>query len=97
MTAPITEQEVLDVLHAVERGEVTLDPEDVAHARAQYNGFPSFRLSNGWIVTVENDRREWNGIDSIKAPNMTLEREIADMPAVNRYMPPDPDLWGLDY
>lgn len=96
---PLTEQKVLDVLRAVERGEVTLDPEDVALARAQYTGRLRFRLSNGWIVTVFNDCRKWDYLDEVETPDgrvLTYD-ELADaMPQLEAYKPPDPTLWGLD-
>jgi len=96
---PWTEQEILNVLHAVERGEVTLHPGDVALARESYSGLLSFRLSNGWTLQVFDDCREWDYIEAAAAPDREpLNYDaLADMPDVATYKPANPTLWGLDY
>lgn len=90
----LTEQEVLDVLHAIERGEVTLDPEDVQAARGVYNLCTSFRLSNGWLLTAFVDCGEWDYLDSAVSPDgrsLTYD----EMPGLEDYRPEDPTKWGL--
>lgn len=92
---PLTEQEVLDVLHAIERGETTFLPEDVAALRNHYDGPLRMRTSNGWTFEVFNDRREWQYIEYVKAPDGREVEDVDAMPGVARYVPPD--RWGLDY
>lgn len=99
VSAPLTEREVLDVLHAVERGEVTFPPKDVALARVQYTGLLRFQLSNGWILTVFNDCREWDYLEQVETPDgrvLTYDELFDRMPELEAYKPPDPTLWGLN-
>lgn len=62
----LTEQEVLDVLHAIERGEVTLDPEDVAQARGiaeeqagRYLGDFRVTVAEGPDLTLPRQLEKW--------------------------------------
>lgn len=99
MSAALTEQEVLDVLHAVERDEVTLLQADVARARAQYVGILRFQLSNGWILTVFNDCRAWDYLEEAETPDgriLTYDEIWESYAQLHAYKPPDPKLWGLD-
>lgn len=65
----IPEDEVLAVLDAVDRGEVTtLEADRIAMADG-YCGDFWFTLSNGWRVSVFNDCDEWDYVSHVVAPD----------------------------
>ena len=61
---PLTADEILAVLHSVERGEVTI--ENLGHG---YSGDEECRLSNGWRFWIFNDCYEWDYIDRVETPD----------------------------
>lgn len=65
----LTEQEVLDVLCAIDRGEVTILEEDKRAAEAQYCNNVTLHASNGWTFVVFNDCDEWDYLDEATAPD----------------------------
>lgn len=94
----LTEAETLAVLEAIDRGEVTIDPADVAEARDMYSGIPEFRCNNGWVFWISNDCDEWDYIEYAKAPDgRDVEfRHLADnWPKVYAFKPRD-GVWGID-
>lgn len=61
MTARLSGEEVLDVLHEIDRREVTLTAdEDPAYV---YAGNVTYQASNGWVLVVFNDCGEWDYLD----------------------------------
>lgn len=70
----LSEQEVLDVLHAIERGEVTIPEEQRKAAAEVYCGNVEFTCSNGWRFTIFNDCDEWDYIDEVTAPDGRMIR-----------------------
>lgn len=106
----LSEQEVLDVLGAVERGEVTIPDGEKQAAQEAYCGDCTFHLSNGWVFVIFNDCDEWDYISEARAPDGRLLRyeDIAGsqpydpagpaLPALYGYTPPIDraiDLWGI--
>lgn len=65
----IPEDEVLAVLDAVDRGEVTTLEADRAACADGYCGDFWFTLSNGWRVSVFNDCGEWDYVSTVVAPD----------------------------
>lgn len=106
---PLTEAEIVAVLEALNRGEVTIPEEERAAAAQQYDGDFDFHLSNDWTFTVFRlcvERVEageirlggsWDCIHRVRAPHgQTLGfDELIKMPLVQAYEPP-PGLWGID-
>lgn len=88
----LTEQEVLDVLHAVERGEVTIPHEEAKEAEEAYCGDCAYHLSNGWVFIIFNDCGEWDYITKVTAPD---GRSLAfdDIAGVGASDPPMPRLY----
>lgn len=68
MTQEITTDELLAVLHAVERGDVTLEVDGATPAQV-YAGDVYYKASNGWRLVVFNDCGEWDYLDSVIAPD----------------------------
>jgi hypothetical protein len=64
----LLEDEVLAVLHAIERGEVTI-PEDQKRAAAESWGSVEFTCSNGWRFIIYNDAGAWDYIEEVVAPD----------------------------
>jgi len=94
---PLTEAEVVAVLEALNRGEVTIPEEERAAVAQQYNGDFDFHLSNGWTLTVFNDCDEWDYIARVSTPDGRTAGfdELDEMLLVQAYEPP-PGLWGID-
>ncbi len=65
----IPEDEVLAVLDAVDRGEVTTLEADRTACADGYCGDFWFTLSNGWRVAVFNDCDEWDYVSHVVAPD----------------------------
>ena len=65
----LTEKEVIDVLLAIERGEVTIPKEHRDEASAAYCGDVEFTCSNGWRFVIFNDCDEWDYIAQVTAPD----------------------------
>lgn len=63
---PITEEEVLSVLHQIELGEVTLTPN--VDPKIQFKGDVLFTASNGWKIEVSNWSGQFSGIVEIILP-----------------------------
>jgi len=63
--AKLTEDEILDFLHAVEREEITLK----SVSGWGYCGVPVFVASNGWQLGIFNDCDEWDYIEFIRTPD----------------------------
>lgn len=63
----IPEDEVLAVLDAVDRGEVTTLEADRIACEGGYCGDYWFTLSNGWRVAVFNDCDEWDYVSHVVA------------------------------
>jgi hypothetical protein len=107
----LTEAEILQVLHAIETGEVQLAPDDMTRPPAHQNGNVPYTTSHGWELVVFNDAGGWDYLDRITAPDgRTAEfddfaKPISDdpftytMPQVYFYRPPDAvarDIYGLE-
>lgn len=97
----LTEQEVLDVLHAIERGEVTIPKEQRDAAFESFCGKVPFTCSNGWKFIIFNDVNEWDYIDRVTAPDgrFLVIDDIWKMPVLNGYSPPTEvgmRVWGLE-
>ncbi len=60
----ITADEILAVLHAIERGDVT-----VTKPKEPWCGNQPIPCSNGWTITVFADCYEWDYIAYVKAPD----------------------------
>jgi hypothetical protein len=104
----LTEKEVLDVLLAVERGEVTIPREEAIAAEEAYCGNVTYHLSNGWVFTIFNDCGEWDYIDEVVAADgrslsfddisggTPYEPTGAAMPHLYDYQcPPTCEAWGI--
>jgi len=62
----IPEQEIMDVLHAIERGDVAvLPPVPFEH----YCGSVEHKTSNGWTFVIFDDCGEWDYIETVMAPD----------------------------
>ena len=61
----VAEAEVLSVLAAIERGEVTLSRE----GKDLYAGDQTYVASNGWKLVVFNDCNSWDYLDSVVTPD----------------------------
>lgn len=98
--ALLEENEVLAVLHAIERGEVTI-PEDDRRAAIEGWGDVEFTCSNGWRFVIYNDAGVWDYIIEVVAPDgRTLDSGdlSVSMPRLFEYRPPRDlamSLWGL--
>lgn len=100
MREKLTEQEVLDVLHAIERGEVLIPKEQLDAADASFRGGVEFTCSNGWRFVIYSDLGEWDYIDSVYSPDeRSLSAEdVWRMPILCWYSPPEDvgmRVWGL--
>lgn len=93
MPAQITKQEILDFLHQIEEGVVTLkathEPQDV------YAGNVQYVASNGWKIVVFNDCNEWDYIDFIETPDgRQIDYEtLSEDPELDAYEPPADVAW----
>ncbi|WP_049872254.1 DUF7693 family protein [Myxococcus hansupus] len=98
---PLREQEVLDVLHAIERGEVTIPIEQQDAASERYSGHVEFIGSNGWRFVIFDDCHEWDYIVEVTAPDgrsLDYETMYRTMPTLAHYRPPlslSIDQWGI--
>lgn len=88
----LTEKEVLDVLHAVERGEVTIPPEEAMAAEEAYCGNCTYHLSNGWVFIIFNDCGEWDYIHEVTAPD-GRSLQFDDIAGEGASDPPMPTLY----
>lgn len=103
----LTEDEVLAVLHALERQEVTIPDAQRRRAEEAPSGDVPFVCSNGWCFVVFSDDFEWDCLARVTAPDgRWLEyRDLAGapgapepMPRLAAYRPPAQiglDVWGL--
>lgn len=64
----LTEGDVLAVLHAVERGEVSVPEEQRQRARGPGFGLTEYHLPNGWRFTVYVDADCWDYIEEVHTP-----------------------------
>ena len=64
MSTSVTEAEVLDFLHSVEHGEVSLVP--THEPQEVYAGIVAYQASNGWKITVFNDANEWDYVEQLR-------------------------------
>lgn len=64
----VSEEDVLAVLNAVDRGEVTTRAEDREAFADGYCGNFWFDLSNGWRVAIFNDCNEWDYVAEVVPP-----------------------------
>ena len=89
----LTEDEVLAFLRSVERGEVTLDPQQ--EPQEIYAGNVEYHASNGWTITVFNDANEWDYIEQLcTADGRECHHEaLANMPKVESYGPSSEVAW----
>jgi hypothetical protein len=90
----ITEEELLRFLHALEEGEVSLQPEE--EPQHVYAGNVSYLASNGWRIVIFNDCNTWDYIDAVRAPDgRSLDFDDIDdtMPMAREYMPSDEMAW----
>lgn len=94
----ITEAEILDVMHALERGDVTIPQSEKDAAQGQYCGIAVFHLSNGWEVAIFDDCDEWDYIEWVKTPDgREVDFDVIwdQMPTLRDYAPPRDDIWGI--
>jgi uncharacterized protein YuzE len=88
MQFPLTESAILEFLHQIENGEISLkaisNPEDV------YAGDVTYHASNGWQIVVFNDANTWDYLDSIKIDedHFIDYDELDKMIAIRNYSPP---------
>lgn len=96
MSTKLTSAEVLAVLHAIDRREITLKtdtpPADV------YAGDCRYEASNGWTLIVFNDCNDWDYLDHATAPD-GREWDFDDDPGLPYRGPIDDGecwrLWGI--
>lgn len=69
MSGKPTPNEVLAVLHAIERGEITVTFLGIGPPKNTHCGNISYRASNGWTLVVFNDCDEWDYLDSVIMPD----------------------------
>lgn len=69
MSAEVSEEDVLAVLNAVDRGEVTTREEDRKAFASGFCGVFWFELSNGWRVAIFNDCHSWDYVEAVIPPN----------------------------
>lgn len=94
----IGETEILDVMRALERGEITIPQAEKDAAQGQYCGIAVFHLSNGWEVAIFDDCDEWDYIEWIKTPDgreVDFDTIWDTMPTLRDYAPPRDDIWGI--
>src|SRR5262245_27423319 len=96
----IDEREILEVIHAIESGVVSVTKSDPWNYEG--NDCPVFTTSNGWRFVVFNDIGQWDYFESITAPDgrrvCPLDRD-ACMPTVEDYVPASIAVlrrWGFD-
>ncbi|GHG81291.1 hypothetical protein [Comamonas sp. JC664] len=100
-TEPLREQEVLDVLHAIERGEVTIPVGQQDAASERYLGNVEFICSNDWRFVIFDRCHEWRYIVEVTAPDgrsLNHETMHRTMPTLADYRPPAAlsiDQWGI--
>ena len=63
----LTSAEVLAVLHAIEKGEVTVTPTEPPGE--VFAGNVEYTASNGWKLMVFNDCNVWDYLDHATAPD----------------------------
>lgn len=63
----IKPEEVLAVLHKIERKQIRLKP--VRCPQSTYAGNVVYEASNGWTLRVFTDCNEWDYLDSVVLPN----------------------------
>ena len=98
MGGTLTSAEVLAVLRAIDRREVTLTadrpPADI------YAGDCAYRASNGWTLVVFIDCGDWDYLDHATAPD-GREWDFDDGPDLPYRAPSDDEevwrLWGIPY
>lgn len=104
----LTEDEVLEVLYALERGEVTISTRQLQQVEDSSGGDTPILCSNGWCFVIFNDACEWDYISRVTAPDgrWLAYEDIAGgpdvleqpMPRLADYRPPEDialDVWGL--
>ena len=94
MTRNVTESEVLDFLHSIEGGAVTLipkqDPQEV------FAGPVDYVANNGWFLTIFNHANEWDYIERIRTADgreCEYDEIFACMPAMDAYKPSAEIAW----
>ena len=95
MSTSVTEAEVLDFLHSVERGEVSLAP--THEPQEDYAGIVSYKASNGWEITVFNDANEWDYVEQLRTADgreCDYDDIYAHMPQVDAYRPAEEAAWS---
>lgn len=101
----LTEDEVLSVLEAIDRGELTLNTDDVIDAKDNFCGDFAFRVSNGWLFVIFNDCDQWDYIQTVTAPDgRTLDFDdiwgpaepdaVCPMPRLKAFAPKS-EAWGI--
>jgi|GEM_PF-623979 len=103
----LTEDEVLAVLYALERGEVTISTRQLQWVEDSGGGDTPILCSNGWCFVIFNDSCEWDYISRVTAPDGRWlsyadiaggPGEPVPMPRLEDYRPPPEislDVWGL--
>lgn len=99
--AALTEDEILAVLRAIERREVTFPASEIEAAGDWFSGDFTFHASNGWELTVFDDCDEWDYLDSVRAPDgreVDFDQIWNHMPRVRDFQPNADTvkaIWGL--
>ncbi|WP_408888285.1 hypothetical protein VZQ01_16480 [Myxococcus faecalis] len=103
----LTEDEVLAVLYALEKEEVTIPTAQRLRAEEAPSGGVPFVCSNGWCFVIFSDAFEWDYILRVTAPDgrwlefadmMGEPGQPSPMPRLADYRPPAQiglDVWGL--
>jgi hypothetical protein len=94
LAAPLPEQEVWEFLQAIERGEITLTPEE--EPQEVYAGTVHYQASNGWRLAVFNDANEWDYLEEIvTADGRSLDYgDLDPFPRLDNYEPSDEISWS---
>jgi|AGTN01.1.fsa_nt_gi hypothetical protein len=82
----ISEDEILEFLHAIEDGDITIEGD------SGYAGDATYKASNGWTIVVFNDCDDWDYIESIKTDDgreIQFDEILNTMPRVDNYRPSD--------
>ncbi|MCP3101054.1 hypothetical protein LZ198_19445 [Myxococcus sp. K15C18031901] len=103
----LTEDEVLAVLEALERGDVTIPDAQRRAVEEAPRVLMPYLCSNGWCFLIFNDDFEWDYIERVTAPDgrwLVFEDMVgppggpSPMPRLYEYRPPPQvalDVWGL--
>jgi hypothetical protein len=93
MPSATAQTELAEFLRAIERGSVSLTPEQ--EPQDVYAGNVSYAASNGWRVVVFNDANEWDYIFSIATSDGRVfdHEALNGMPGIGAYEPSAEVAW----